>query len=161
MPRSARDIQLTELKDTILQLNELVRTQTAAMESLRKTIEQQQLDLENKTAEIAYLKGKLFGSSSEKAKLPFPGQISLFDTDDRVPEIIEPEEIEISSHKRARKPKATYEEQFDSLPVRQIPLDTLSDREKICPACGTEMVPIGTEIVRTELVYHPAVLEKV
>ena len=50
MPRSARDIQLTELKDTISQLNELVRTQTAAMESLRKTIEQQQLDLENKTA---------------------------------------------------------------------------------------------------------------
>ena len=71
MPRSARDIQLTELKDTISQLNELVRTQTAAMESLRKTIEQQQLDLENKTAEIAYLKGKLFGSSSEKTKLPF------------------------------------------------------------------------------------------
>ena len=127
MPRSARDIQLTELKDTISQLNELVRTQTAAMESLRKTIEQQQLDLENKTAEIAYLKGKLFGSSSEKTKLPFPGQISLFDTDDRVPEIIEPEEIEVSSHKRTRKPKATYEEQFDSLPVRRVPLDTLSD----------------------------------
>lgn len=161
MPRSARDIQLTELKDTISQLNELIRTQTAAMESLRKTIEQQQLDLENKTAEIAYLKGKLFGSSSEKTKLPFPGQISLFDTDDRVPEIIEPEEIEVSSHKRTRKPKATYEEQFDSLPVRRVPLDTLSDGEKICPACGTEMVPIGTEVVRTELVYHPAVLEKV
>ena len=161
MPRSAKDIQLTELKDTILQLNELIRTQTAAMESLRKTIEQQQLDLENKTAEIAYLKGKLFGSSSEKTKLPFPVQLGLFDTDDRVPEIIGPEEIEVSSHKMTRKPKATYEEQFDNLPVRQVPLDTLSDGEKICPACGTEMVPIGTEVIRTELVYHPAVLEKV
>lgn len=161
MPRSAKDIQLAELKDTISQLNELVRTQTAAMESLRKTIEQLQLDLENKTAENAYLKAKLFGSSSERSKMPFPGQIGLFDTDDRVPEIIEPEEIEVSSHKRTRKPKATYEEQFDSLPVRQVALDTLSDGEKICPACGTEMVPIGTEVVRTELVYHPAVLEKV
>lgn len=161
MPRSAKDIQLAELKDTISQLNELVRTQTAAMESLRKTIEQLQLDLENKTAENAYLKAKLFGSSSERSKMPFPGQIGLFDTDDRVPEIIEPEEIEVSSHKRTRKPKATYEEQFDRLPVRQVALDTLSDGEKICPACGTEMVPIGTEVVRTELVYHPAVLEKV
>lgn len=161
MPHAARDIQLKELKDTVSQLNELVRTQTAAMESLRKTIEQLQLDLENKTAEIAYLKGKLFGSSSEKTKLPFPGQLSLFDTDDRVPEIIEPEQIEVSSHKRTRKPKAAYEEQFDNLPVRQVPLETLSDREKICPVCGTEMVPIGTEVVRTELVYHPAVLEKV
>ena len=84
MSHSAKDIQL---KDTISQLNELVRTQTAAMESLslRKTIEQLQLDLENKTAENAYLKGKLFGSSSEKTKLPFPGQLGLFDTDDRVP----------------------------------------------------------------------------
>ena len=31
MPRSAKDIQLTELKDTISQLNELIRTQTKAM----------------------------------------------------------------------------------------------------------------------------------
>ena len=90
------------------------------MESLRKTIDQLQLDLENKTAENAYLKGKLFGSSSEKTKLPFPGQLGLFDTDDRVPEIIEPEEIEVSSHKRTRKPKAAYEGQFDNLPVRQV-----------------------------------------
>ena len=50
-------------------------------------------------------------------------QLGLFDTDDRVPEIIEPEEIEISSHKRTRKPKAAYEEQFDNLPVRQVPVN--------------------------------------
>ncbi len=36
-------------------------------------------------------------------------------------------------------------------------MDTLSAEEKICPACGAEMVPIGTEVVRTELIYHPAV----
>ena len=161
MLRSAKDIQLIELKDTVSQLNELIRTQTAAMDSLRKTIEKLRLDLENKTAENEYLKAKLFGSSSERTKMPFPGQLSLFDADDRVPEIIDPEEIEVSSHKRPRKPKATYEEQFENLPVRQVPLDTLSDGEKICPVCGTKMVPIGTEVVRTELVYHPAVLEKV
>ena len=161
MPRSAKDIQLMELKDTVSQLNELLRSQTAAMDSLRKTIEKLQLDLENKTAENAYLKAKLFGSSSEKTKMPFPGQLSLFDADERIPEIIEPEEIEVPSHKRVRKPKATYEEQFENLPVRQVPLSTLSDGEKVCPLCGTEMVPIGTEVVRTELVYHPAVLERV
>lgn len=161
MPRSAKDIRLMELKDTVSQLNGLLRNQTAAMDSLRKTIEKLQLDLENKTAENEYLKAKLFGSSSEKSKTPFPGQLRLFDTDERIPEIIEPEEIEVSSHKRSRKPKATYEEQFENLPVRQIPLDTLNEEEKLCPVCGTEMVPIGKEIVRTELVYHPAVLEKV
>ena len=161
MPRSAKDIQLMELKDTVSQLNELLRNQTKAMDSLRKTIEKLQLDLENKTAEIEYLKGKLFGSSSERRTLPYPGQMGLLETDDRIPEIIEPEEIQVSAHKRARKAKATYEEQFDRLPVRQVPLDTVRDEKKVCPVCGTEMVPIGTEVVRTELVYHPAVLEKV
>lgn len=116
MPRSAREIQLMELKDT--QLNELLRTQTAAMDSLRKTIEKLQLELADKTAENEYLKAKLFGSFSEKTKMPFPGQLSLFDTDDRIAKIIKPEEIEVSSHKRTRKPKATYEEQFENLPVR-------------------------------------------
>ncbi len=161
MPRSAKDIQLAELKDTVSQLNELIRTQTAAMTSLQKTIEQLQQDLANKTAEIDYLKAKLFGSSSEKTKLPFPGQLSLFDPDDRVPEIIEPEVIGVAAYKKIRKPKATYEEQFENLPGRQVPLDTLDDEDKICPVCGEIMVPIGMEVVRTELVYHPAVLEKV
>ena len=36
--------------------------------------------------------------------------------DERIPEIIEPETIDISAHKRERKPKASYEEMFDSLP---------------------------------------------
>ncbi len=163
MPRSAKDIQLAELKDTILQLNELIRTQTQTMETLQKTIDHLQQELANKNSELDYLKAKLFGSSSERSKMPFPGQIGLFDAegDDRVPEIIVPEEIEVPAHKRSRKPKATYEEQFGSLPSRQVPLDSLDDGEKICPVCGETMVPIGTEVVRTELVYHPAVLEKV
>ncbi len=163
MPRSAKDIQLAELKDTILQLNELIRTQTQTMETLQKTIDHLQQELANKNSELDYLKAKLFGSSSERSKMPFPGQIGLFDAegDDRVPEIIVPEEIEVPAHKRSRKPKAAYEEQFGSLPSRQVPLDSLDDGEKICPVCGETMVPIGTEVVRTELVYHPAVLEKV
>lgn len=162
MPRSAKDIRLAELKDTILQLNELIRTQTQTMETLQKTIDHLQQELANKNSELNYLKAKLFGSSSERSKMPFPGQIGLFDAegDDRVPEIIVPEEIEVPAHKRSRKPKAAYEEQFGSLPSRQVPLDSLDDGEKICPVCGETMVPIGTEVVRTELVYHPAVLEK-
>lgn len=33
MPHSAKDIQLTELKDTISKLNELIMTQTETMDS--------------------------------------------------------------------------------------------------------------------------------
>lgn len=164
MPRSAKDIQLTELKDTVSKLNELIMTQTKSMDSLQKTIEDLRQELKNKQAEIDYLKAKLFGSSSEKGKMPFPGQLSLFEEDmedDRIPEIIEPEIIEVSAHKRERKNKATYEEMFDSLPRRQEFLNTLTEEEKNCPVCGTPMAAIGTEIVRTELVFHPAVLERV
>lgn len=164
MPRSAKDIQLTELKDTILKLNELIMSQTKAMDSLQKTIEGLRQELSNKQAEVDYLKAKLFGSSSEKYKVPFPGQMNLFEeelTDDRVPEIIEPETIEVTAHKRNRKAKASYEEMFDNLPRRQVVLDTLTDEEKHCPVCETSMVPIGTEIARTELVFHPAYLERV
>ena len=110
-----------------------------------------------------YLKAKLFGSSSEKLKAPFPGQMSLFEEmpDERIPEIIEPEIIDVAAHKRERKPKAPYGEMFDNLPRREVLLDSLTDEEKNCPVCGTQMVPIGTEIARTELVFHPAVLERV
>lgn len=164
MPRSAKDIRLTELKDTILQLNELIVTQTKSMESLSRTIEELRQELVNKQAEVDYLKAKLFGASSEKLKASFPGQMNLFQEslpDDRIPEIIEPELIEVVSHKRERKAKATYEELFENLPCRQVLLDTLTEEDKTCPVCEAQMVPIGTEVARTELVFHPAYLERV
>ena len=56
MPRSAKDIQLIELKDTISKLNELVSAQTGSIDSLQKTIEDLRQELGNKQAEIDYLK---------------------------------------------------------------------------------------------------------
>lgn len=164
MSHSAKDIQLIELKDTISKLNELILAQTHSMDSLQKTIEDLHQELSNKQAEVEYLKAKLFGSSSEKLKPPFPGQMTLFEEelpDDRIPEIIEPEIIDVTAYKKVRKPKATYEEMFDQLPTRQVLLDTLTAEDKNCPVCGTQMVPIGTEVARTELIFHPAVLERV
>ena len=164
MSADAKDIQLMELKDTILQLNETIRIQNAAMNDLRKMIAGLQQTLNNKQAEIDYLKSKMFGSSSEKGKVLIPGQMNLLTEDledDRTPVEIEPEIIKVAEHKRERKAKATYEVMFANLPVRQVKVDTLSEEEKECPLCGTQMTAIGTEIVRTELIYHPAKLERV
>jgi len=164
MSQSAKDIQLMEQRDTISQLNKLIHTLTQTVESLQKTVDDLNQTLANKQAELDYCKAKLFGSSSEKMKQPFPGQLNLFASDmedERIPEIIEPVEILVAPHKRTRKPKATYEEMFEKLPSRQVKVDTLTEEEKHCPACGTEMVPIGAEVIRTELVFHPATLEKV
>lgn len=62
MLRSAKDIQLIELKDTIAKLNELISAQTRSMDALQKTIEDLRQELSNKQAEVDYLKAKLFGS---------------------------------------------------------------------------------------------------
>ena len=65
MSRSAKDIQLIELKDTISKLNELISAQTKSMDSLQKTIDDLRQELGNKQAEVDYLKTKLYGSSNE------------------------------------------------------------------------------------------------
>ena len=162
MIRSAKDIQLTELKDTISQLNKLLKSQTDAIGSLQKTIDDLRQELSNKNAENEYLKSKLFGSSSEKT--PFPGQLNLFMDeflDDRPVVPIETEEIEVKSHKRNRKPKATYEEMFEHLPYKTVHVEELSEIDRVCPQCGTVMTKIGEEVVRTELKYYPAKLERI
>ena len=78
MLHSAKDIQLSELKDTIAKLDELILSQTKSIDSLQKTIEDLRQELSNKQAGADYLKAKLFGSSSEKLRSPFPGQMNLF-----------------------------------------------------------------------------------
>ena len=58
MVNSSKDIQLSELKDLVSQLNTTIKT-------LNDTIARQQAENENLKAEMAWLKQKLFGSSSE------------------------------------------------------------------------------------------------
>lgn len=170
MASSAKEIQLIELKDTILQLNTTIKAQSSLILSLQKTIEehnakneQKDQTIANLQAELAYLKQKLFGASSERRTSDIPGQMNLFDDpeDTRIPEIIEPEVIEVSGYKKERKPKATYEEQFRNLPTIQIKADTLTEEDKKCPACNTKMIPIGHEVIRTEIRFTPAKLERI
>lgn len=105
------------------------------------------------------MKQKMFGASSEKRKDEIPGQVTLFDDfGDPLP-VIEPEYIEVKEHTKKRKSKATYDEMFSNLPHKEVFVDTLSPDDKICPECGTDLVPIGHEKIRTEVVFTPAKLE--
>ncbi|MDO4650273.1 MAG: IS66 family transposase [Eubacteriales bacterium] len=156
MPRSSKDIQFTELKDTILQLNTTIKM-------LNETIAKQQAENDNLRAELAWLKQKLFGSSSERRKDDMAGQLSLFDTqeeEEQPPvETIMPEIVPAEPKKRKKKP--TLKEQFEHIPTRQVVVDTLSDADKRCPVCGSEMKPIGTEVIRSEVIYTPPKLERI
>lgn len=166
---SSSDLQFTELKDTISQLNNTIRNQNLLIESLQKMLEERNAkddakdriiaDLE---AQLAYLKQKLFGSTSESRKVEFEGQIGLFDDLVEKPVVtIEPECIEVKSYTKQKKAKPTYDEMFNNLPVEQRIVNTLSDEDKICGICGTTMTPIGHEVIRTEIKYTPAKLTRV
>lgn len=170
----SKDIQLIELKDTINQLNITVSNQNALIKSLKDLIEEMKASGEEKdqiianlTAQLDFLKQKLFGSTSEAHKVQVEGQLSLFDNPE-VPEsdessvtIVEPEYIEVPSYKKERKPRATYDEVFENLPTRSVYVDTLTDEQKTCDLCGTKMVSIGHEVIRTEIKYHKPWLERI
>lgn len=171
MPSGVKDIQLLELKDTISQLNHTISTQNELIRSMQKMLqerdardrEKDQL-IANLQAQLDYLKNKLFGSASEIRRDQFPGQLNLFSLpidDEPEPVPLEVEYIEVKVHKKVRKPKATYDEIFAGLPTEKIYVDTLSEEDKICDVCGTSMVPIGHELIRTELRYTEPKLERI
>ena len=162
MSSGVKDIQLLELKDTILQLNNTIREQSSLIENLQKLLEERNAAdakkdqiISNLEAQLEFLKQKLFGSTSESRRAQYPGQMSIFDLldgEEEKPAVeIEPEIIEVKAYKKERKPKATYDEMFADLPTTQIRVDSLTEEQKTCSVCGTQMVPIGHEVIRTEI----------
>lgn len=171
MSSSANEIQLRELRDTILQLNNTVNTQNTLILSLQKMLEESNAKndakdqlISNLQAQLDYLKNKVFGSTNESKKDVFPGQMTLFTNDEDTNKqavTVEPEIIEIKSHTRERKPKATYDEMFENIKTTQVAVETLSEEERRCPECGEIMISIGSEIIRTEIIYHEPRLERI
>lgn len=171
MPSGVRDIQLLELKDTISQLNNTISTQNELIRSLQKMLQERDAKdsekdqlIANLQAQLDYLKTRLFGSTSEIRHEQLPGQLDLFHLqteDEPEPVPLEVEYIEVKAHKKARKPKAAYDEVFADLPTENVYVDTLTEEQKTCDVCGTMMIPIGHEPIRTELRYTEPKLERI
>lgn len=163
MPQEAKDIQFTELKDMIRQLNTTVSVLQATIASQTEMLGQKDAAIAKLTEEVSYLRQKLFGASSEKRSDTFPNQLSLFDTEEGaeipVADVEEIEETVVKGHTRQRKKKPTLREQFAGAEVKQVIVDSLTEEEKKCPVCGTDMVPIGREVIRRELEFIPAKYE--
>ena len=130
MPSGVKDIQLLELKDTISQLNKTISTQNELISSLQKMLEERNakdsekdLLIANLQSQLAYLKNKVFGSTSEIRHDQLDGQLNLFGTpvgDEKPaeviePEVIEPEVISVKGYTKERKPKATYDDKYNSV----------------------------------------------
>ena len=125
MPSGVKDIQLLELKDTISQLNKTISTQNELISSLQKMLEERNakdsekdLLIANLQSQLAYLKNKVFGSTSEIRHDQLDGQLNLFGTpvgDEKPAEVIEPEVISVKGYTKERKPKATYDDEYNSV----------------------------------------------
>lgn len=163
MAASTKDSRIMEYKDTISQLNKTIKSQnttiealTASLASLNETLEANAAEMSKMREQIDYLTKKLFGTSSEKSQ-NILGQYSIFDEAEQ--EATSPdgqsneEEIVIKEHKRKAKRKNS--EAFKGIPTEDIVIP-LSDEQKLCPDCGSEMQVIGKEFVRQEFHFTPA-----
>ena len=162
MADSSKDLQLRELKDMITDLKQMIKTLQATVDAANKREEALIQERDNLKDEIALLRKKLFGSSSEKSPVDFPGQLNLFNEAEMEQDLaaIEAEKLSDSlaeSATKKRKARTTDADRFKGIPITRRYLD-LSDEEKVCPLCNTPLKKIGEEFVRRELVFIPAKL---
>lgn len=156
MAQEAEDIQIIELKDMVSQLNTTVA-------ALAGTIREKDAAIARLTEEVSYLRQKLFGASSEKRPDIDPNQLTLFDMEEGleipIADVEETEAAAVKGYTRPGKKRPRLEEQFKGAVINRVFVDTLTQEEKTCPACGTEMTAIGTEVIRRELEFVPAKYE--
>ena len=159
MAQSAKDIRINELLDANSQLNPPVKHLVDALTQKDKALADMQTRLDEMTEELKLLRKKLFGSSTEHMSNPYVNsdQLTIYPflgiEPEKEPEPIEAEYNEIQGYTKSKKAKSTLKEQFSNIPVKQVFIDSLSDEDKLCPTCGTEMQPIGTEIIRREVIH--------
>lgn len=163
MADSSKDIQLRALKDMITDLKKMIKTLQATVDAANKREEALTQERDNLKDEVALLRKKLFGSSSEKRTLDIPGQLNLFNEAEmeQDPAAARAEELEASLPDKTgknRKARTTDTERFKGIPVQKKYLD-LDDGEKVCPVCNTALEEIGEEFVRRELVFILAKLK--
>lgn len=156
MSVSPKDLQLRELKDTISQLNQLIATLQESLAQANAREEEYRRKEGVLQEQIEYLTKKLFGTSSERSKEPFPGQLNLFNEAEieQMEEVAVPI-IETTVKSHTRKSKTSLDEKLKGIPVERVILE-LPEEEQICPQCGTQLEVIGQEVVRRELQYIPA-----
>ena len=119
-----------------------------------KELEQQILLLKE---QVDFLTRKLYGTKSEKTStLEIKGQMSLFNEIEVCadPNAHEPELIEVEKHLGKKKYIGQREELVKNLPHSKV-LHTIEESEQICDKCGSPMVKVGEEFVRTEVTVYP------
>lgn len=111
--------------------------------------------------QVDFLTRKLYGTKSEKTSvLDIEGQMSLFNETEYFadPSAEEPKLVYVEKHLRKRKYTGRREELIKDLPHSKV-LHTIDESEQVCEKCGSSMVKVGEEFVRTQVQFIPASLK--
>ncbi len=111
--------------------------------------------------QVDFLTRKLYGTKSEKTSvLDIEGQMSLFNETEYFadPSAEEPKLVYVEKHLRKRKYTGRREELIKDLPHSKV-LHTIDESGQVCEKCGSSMVKVGEEFVRTQVQFIPASLK--
>ena len=125
--------RIKEQEDTIKELRLMVDELRSLKANLEETLEE--------------LRRQIFGIKSEKTSSK---SVSKEET----------KTVPVKAHSRQRKPKATRNELYANLPIREI-LCPVEEAERFCDWCNTKMVAVTSKFVREEIRITPAKVERI
>lgn len=127
--------RIMEQENTIRELRETISDLRSLKANLEETLEE--------------LRRQFFGIRSEKTS-----------TGRKEDSQKEQKSVTVREHTRKRKPKATRDELYADLPVREI-LCPVKKEDRLCDWCNAEMVPVTSKFVREEIRITPAKVERI
>ena len=151
-----QNIDLTGLSQIQIEYVTSLKKQT---EDLSKTVESQQIHIDQLMELLLKSQKAMYGRTSEKSRYVLSGegsQISMFNEaeEEADSKASEPEAQAIVAAYE-RKPKRTREELASSVPVIEVVCD-LDEDKRTCGICGSNLRYLGKEHVRDELEIIPA-----
>lgn len=148
-----------ELIAFLKKINEMqesrIKEQAVTIDNLRITITDLQVTIANLNETLDEFRRKIFGISSEKVSGASAKEIS-----DQEQAVEEPKITTVIEHTRMKKPKASRQDLYASLPIRYVKCDVPGD-QRLCPDCDAPMEHLGYKFVREELNIIPAKVERV
>jgi len=134
-------------------------------QEMQNRIDALTLEKENLNYEIGYLKEQIaqlkkmaFGAHTEKTNriLGDTTEMNLFNEAETEAKANVPEPvIEVPAHQRRKKKQGHLEQLLKEFPHEEKVI-TLPENARICKRCGTKLVSMGREKIRTEVQFIPA-----
>ena len=144
-------------EEQIKLLNMVIETQSSRIneqeqliQDLRETISELRSLKANLEETLEELRRQLFGTKSEGSRK----RNTVADNGTGK------QSVQVKAHVRKPKAKATRDELYENLPIREI-LCPLPETEHCCDWCNAEMVPVTHKFVREEIRITPAVVERI